>query len=574
VSEQLRSAVSDNEPDLLRDQFRQLLKYRGMIGTGALLGLLGGAWFGLTGQASYVATSEVRIRSATVDPFTSGSSSADKQIDIGSERQTASSNSVAIRAAKALGRSGDAADVSELQNHLQVTNPTNTLVLRFAYTASTPKSAAHGATAFSQAYLDSRQDQTKSLIKNMIAGYKKQLDPMAKDQAQLLEQIKTIQDDTAKSTVLASQASLLGQISQLKTSIGQLEALDTTPGYVIKTATPPTAPQGLGLPVLLALGTVVGLALGLLLAWIRLVFDPAARSDGEVARALQAPVLGTLPRVRPGPLLAADHADVRLAEEYRSVAFRLAYDKRFADRRRLLVVAPRGTGEAAASAAVNLSASFAETGIEALLIEADLRSPGLSARLRVADGTRPGWARSAELGEGGWPAGLQVAIDAGESGIFDLVPGRRVRNVARSLTSPAVTRLIAEADAPNSTVIVLAPPVLAYADALALVDRVDGVVVVCDPRAVHRADLDRIRELISGAGGSVLGAVLHHTPRRRLFRRGSASASATRRHAGGEHPVPPPAGRSGPHGGGGSAEAAESPETTLTLHTIRSGSSR
>ncbi|MFE3285785.1 lipopolysaccharide biosynthesis protein, partial [Streptomyces sp. NPDC059233] len=83
------------------------------------------------------------------------------------------------------------------------------------------------------------------------------------------------------------------------------------------------------------------------------------------------------------------------------------------------------------------------------------------------------------------------------------------RNVARSLTSSRATRLISEADSPNSTVVVLAPPVLSYADALALVDRVDGVLVVCDPRAVHRSDLSRIRELISGAGGTVLGAVLH-----------------------------------------------------------------
>ncbi len=100
-------------------------------------------------------------------------------------------------------------------------------------------------------------------------------------------------------------------------------------------------------------------------------------------------------------------------------------------------------------------------------------------------------------------------MDAGESGSFDLIPGERARNVPRSLTSARATRLISEADSPNSTVVVLAPPVLSYADALALVDRVDGVLVVCDPRAVHRTDLSRIRELISGAGGTVLGAVLH-----------------------------------------------------------------
>ena len=71
----------------------------------------------------------------------------------------------------------------------------------------------------------------------------------------------------------------------------------------------------------------------------------------------------------------------------------------------------------------------------------------------------------------------------------------------RALTSAPVSRIVAEADRPGAVVIVLAPPVLSYADAVALVDRVEGVVVVCDPREVHRSDLERIREIIGAAGG-------------------------------------------------------------------------
>lgn len=579
------------ETDLLRDQFRQLLRYRALIVVGLVLGLLGGAYVALAGRDTYVGTSEVMVRSPTVDPFAAGGVAADKQINIGTERQTAASGAVASRAAEALGRAGDG---SRLQADLQVTNPANTLVLRFAYTGDSPRAAARGATAFAEAYLDYRQEQTKSLIKNMIAGYREQLDPLAKQREDLLRQVRTIQDDTAKSTVLTAQANLLGQISQLSNDISQLKSLDTTPGYVIRTATPPDAPEGLGLPMLLALGAAVGLAVGLLVAWVRLVFDPAARSDGDVARALRAPVLGSLPRTRPGPLLATDHADARLAEQYRSVAFRLAYDQRFADRRRLLVVAPRGEGDTAEAVAVNLSASFAETGMETLLIEADLRSSGIAARLRADDGSRPAWAQSADVGEAGWPAGIRVSVDAGESGSFDLVPGRPVPNVARALTSSATSRLIAEADAPGSIVVVIAPPVLSYADALALVDRVDGVVVVCDPREVRRADLDRIRELIDGAGGSVLGAVLHGTPRRALTGRTGRSGRTAGQRSGAGHrarATAGPGGRSGGRSGGGSGgrrsagspdnpangpangpgkEPVDDPADTLALHTVRS----
>lgn len=520
MTEQQRVPGAPDEPDLLRDQFRQIIRYRALIVAGVLIGLLGGGYLALSGADKYVATSEVTVRSATTDPFAAGAS-ADKAINIGSERQTALSNLVATSAVKILG--GEPAQVPEYQQGLQVTNPPQTLVLRFAYTATGPGEAARRANAFTQAYLDNRQAQTKATIKNMISGLRTQLDPLVEQAKNVQQQIQRLgANNRAVDSLVAVQGQLLARTSELNTRISGLAALDPTPGYVIRTAVPPTAPSGPGLPMMLLLGAAVGVALGLLAAWVRLVFDPAARSDGDVVRAVQAPVLGTLPRgSRPSATMLADgQADVRLAEEYRAIAFRLQHDKRFAERRRLLVVAPRGSSDTAAAVSANLAASFAEMGMDVLLVEADLRTPGLAARLRAAGGAgiRPGWARNAVLGEGGWPAGVHVPVDAGESGSFDLVPGRRVRNIARALTSAPATRLIAEADTPGTVVIVFAPAVLAYADALALADRVDGVVVVCDPREVHRADLERVRELVTGAGGAILGAVLHTAPGRRGLR--------------------------------------------------------
>lgn len=531
MSDTTRADEATDEPDLLRDQFRQLVRYRGLLAAGLLVGLLGGAWVGLTGADTYSATSEVLVRAATVDPFATGAT-ADKGINIGSERQTAVSSTVAKAAAAIAGR-----PVESLQKCVQVTNPPNTLVLRFTCSAGSASDAATGVNAFTKAYLNYREAQTKGIIARMISGYQSQLSPVVKQRNDLLKQIQRATDPQVVGTLVSVQTNLLGRISELDGEIGGLKALDTNPGFIIKPGVEPTAPSGPGLAMMLGLGGGVGIALGLLAAWVRLVFDPTVRSEGEVTRTLGAPVLGTLPRARRGgkgsgplPLLAEGQGGGRLAEEYRSVGFRLAHDKRFADRRRLLVVAPRGSSETAAAVAVNLSASFAEMGMEVLLVEADLRTPSLTARLRTADGARPGWARSPGLGDGGWPAGLQLPIDAGEAGSFDLVPGRRVRNVARALTSAPATRLFAEADEPGAAVVVLAPAVLAYADALALADRVDGVVVVCDPRAVHRADLVRVRELVHAAGGAVLGVVLHAAEpggRRRfgLRRRGSGDTA-------------------------------------------------
>jgi polysaccharide biosynthesis transport protein len=493
-----------DEPDLLRDQFRQLLRYRLLIVCGILLGLAGGGYLGLTADDTYIATGEVTVRQPTADPF---EEEPFDQVAMGSERRTAASDTVAQRAAELLGAPGEA---HALKGGLSVTNPPNTEVLRFAYSASDPATAAERANAFAEAYLANRQADADETIAHSVASLESQREPLLDRRDDIQAELDTLfEGSAAYETALADLSTVSGQISEINASISGLTSLDTTGGRIITEATPPGSPAGPGLPLLLGLGYVVGIALGLLAAWVRLVFDPTVRSAGDVTRALRAPVLGVLPRTgrdHPDQLLA----EGRLAEEYRSVAFRLAYDEAFAQRRRLLVVAPRGSIETPLAAAVNLTAAFAEMGMDALLIEADLRTPTLIEQLRQADGVRPGWAATPDGGgRGGWPAGLRVPIDAGESGFFDLVPGLKARNVPRALTSPAATQLISHADTKGSVVVVLAPAVLSYADAIALTDRVDGVLVVCDPGQVRREDLARVRELVVGAGGLLLGAVLH-----------------------------------------------------------------
>ncbi|MES9506998.1 lipopolysaccharide biosynthesis protein [Streptomyces sp. NPDC000609] len=502
MNQPIRTLEDQDEPALLRDQFRQLLRYRVLLVSGVVAGLIGGGWLALSGEDSYTSTGEVVVRSATSDPFAAGAS-ADKGINIGSERQTAVSDTVGTLAVTTLAARGDRVELRPLLSGLQVTNPPNTLVLRFAYTGRTPALAQKRAKALADAYLEIRQQRTENSIANMVQGYRAQLTPLTEQRDRLAEQASGGND------VTSARANLVVAISELSRKISELRALDTTPGYVTKKPAAPSEPTGAGLPLLLGLGGAVGLALGLLLSWVRLVFDPAVRSTRELVRSLGAPLLGTLPRERAsaGSLLAIGRSGSRLAEEYRAVAFRLAYDPSFAQRRRLLVTSPRGDGTAAAAAAANLAAAFAEMGRDVILVEADLRTPALARDLGPAvQGSPPRWANR---GRRPWPSDSRMNVDVPGSGAFTLIAGRRMDNVPRALTSAPVGRIAAEGDRPDAVVIVLAPPVLSYADAVALIDRVEGVVVVCDPREVHRSDLERIREIIGAAGGSVLGALLH-----------------------------------------------------------------
>ncbi|MFF3956127.1 lipopolysaccharide biosynthesis protein [Streptomyces sp. NPDC001890] len=539
MNQPIRALEDQDEPALLRDQFRQLLRYRSLLAAGVLVGLVGGGWLALSGEESYTSTGEVVVRSAASDPFAAGAS-ADKGINIGSERQTAVSDTVGTLAVTTLAGQGDRVAVGRLLSGLQVTNPPNTLVLRFAYTGRTPALARARAQALADAYLEIRRQRTENSIAHMVDGYRAQLTPLTEQRDQLAAQTGNSND------VTSARANLVVAISELSRKISELRALDTTPGYLTKKPAAPTEPTGAGLPLLLGLGGAVGLALGLLLSWVRLVFDPAVRSTRELVRSLGAPLLGTLPRERAygGSPLAIGRSGSRLAEEYRAVAFRLAYDPSFAERRRLLVTAPRGDGAAAAAAAANLAAAFAEMGRDVILVEADLRTPALARDLGpAAQGSRPRWATR---GRRAWPSDSQMNVDVPGSGAFTLIAGRRTDNVPRALTSAPVGRIVAEGDRPGAVVIVLAPPVLSYADAVALIDRVEGVVVVCDPREVHRSDLERIREIIGAAGGCVLGALLHpglSRPERRARRK------AAKRRPGGGRPARDEAGHGPEHTG-------------------------
>ncbi|WP_327267948.1 lipopolysaccharide biosynthesis protein [Streptomyces sp. NBC_01218] len=553
----IRALDDQDEPALLRDQFRQLLRYRGLLATGVLIGLLGGGYLAVAGEETYAATGEVLVRSATADPFATGAS-ADKGINIGSERQTAVSDTVGTLASRALATHGDQVSSRDLLAGLQVTNPPNTLTLRFTYTGSTPQEARARAEALADAYLANRKQLTENSIENMANGYRAQLKPLEEKRDQLEEQIGVSTADD----ITSARASLIVSISELSRKISELKALDATPGYLNKKPVAPTKPTGAGLVLLLGLGSVVGLALGLLLSWVRLVFDPTVRSTHELVRSLGAPLLGTLPRERGAAastaLLAIGRGGSRLAEEYRAVAFRLAYDPAFADHRRLLVTAPRGDNSAAAAAAANVAAAFAEMGRDVLLVEADLRTPSLARDLGPAvSEPRPRWASDDKRG---WPAGSRTNVDVPGSGAFALVAGAQVDNVPRALTSAPVGRIVAEADAPGAVVIVLAPPVLSYADAVALVDRVGGVMVVCDPREVHRSDLERIREVVGAAGGHLLGVLLHPgRSRRARAEHRKLQKSAGRRGGGGQGPEP---------GGADRPEVTGDPAETMGLRTF------
>ncbi|MGI5261981.1 polysaccharide biosynthesis tyrosine autokinase [Streptomyces angustmyceticus] len=540
------------EPDQIRDQLRQLFRYRALLVLGLVLGMLGGGAVSLLGGSTYTATGEVVVHAISTAPFEAGGVSVDKQISMGTERQIAQSASVAAGAAKALKLDTDPA---KLQRDLRVSNPPETQTLMFEYSSDTADRASALVNAFVHAYLDYRQDAATQRIDKTVSKLGTELKPL-QEQRKVLDRRIAGASGSGRATDESERSNLVSEIADLQGRISSLKSLDTTPGDIVRKGDPPAFPSSPGLTLLLLAGAVIGLVLGILAAWVRSVLEPRVRSVADVQDNLRAPVLGILPRRQGGAELLEVGRGGRgnRAEAYRTIAFRLVHDHRFAGRGSLLIVAPRENADAV-SVAVNLAAAFAEIGNDILLVEADLRTPRVAQRLPV----RPGTGRPVP---GSWAEGERLAVDAGVDGRFDLLPGREVPNPARTLSSPQFARLLNTPSGPNENVVVFTGPLLSHADGLAVAKQAAGVVVVCDLNEVRRDDLDRVWELITTAGGHILGAVLDkgsHGPALRRLSDGGPTHRKRGRGRGRAAVAPPPALPAPPPPAAGPAPAPRGP---------------
>ncbi|WP_460071729.1 YveK family protein [Streptomyces sp. YKOK-I1] len=481
-----------DEPDQLRDQLRRILRHRALIALGLVLGLLGGLALAEYRAHTYTATGEVLVRS-TADPFGAVGVSADNQVSMTTEQQVATSAEVARRVARALRLPESQAN--GLAARLRVTNPMKSRVLRFEFTAGSPRRAAEGANAFAEAYLTDRKSRNDAAVRRATDA--------------LGQQIRVLNQDLAEEKLGQKDAKTAAQ-SQLYTlqkRVLDIKSRDTDAGDVVRRASAPHLPVGPGLRVLLALGLVCGLLLGLVLAWLRSALDSRIRSVGELRGALRAPVLGILPDDEDGrdELLKVGRTGGTRAEAFRALAFRLRKTDSPSGPGQVLVVAPRDA-EAAEEVAANLAAALAEYGGEVLLVDADSDASRLSDRLPLMPYEAP------TLEEAFLPSG-SVLVDADVSGRLAFRSGGGIGAHTRSSLSTEAHRL---RPGTESTTVVVTGPFLTHADALAVAQRVDGVVLVVGLGATRQDDLRQVQELVDCSGGRLLGTVLDAARPRRL----------------------------------------------------------
>jgi capsular exopolysaccharide synthesis family protein len=512
----------------LRDYLAVFKRQLVLILAITLLGAAAAAAYTFRRTPVYESTASVLVRAITTNAFDPGSR-VDQQLNMFNERQLAQSEPVAAVAAKALKTT---ATPAQLLEHVNVDVPANSQILRIKYQDTVPLTAQKGADAFADAYLESRETDARA---QATTSQKSLQADINRFQQQATAAEKVITDPAADSAARqAAQIKLAGannRLDQLLTRLSGYQSLDFTPGTVIAAADLPTTPASPNNRLDIGIGLLVGLFLGVVLAFVRDRTDDRLRGREDLAERLDRPVLASIPplskRVRQegslrwkrrhrNSLVTLEQPNSPAAESYRTLRTRMARLASQLDINSVMVVSA-GVGEGKSTTAANLAVVLAETGKDVLLVSADLRRPrvhqffGLSNRTGLSnlltDGTPPD-KRKRPTADGRQMASELWSV---APNLWVILSGPLPPHPSALMDSDAMRQFLKEQRDLFDFIILDCPPALVVADALALAPLADAVLVVADAKESDRDLVSRLKEEIEQVGGKMVGAVLNRS---------------------------------------------------------------
>nr|WP_249419807.1 CpsD/CapB family tyrosine-protein kinase [Rhabdothermincola salaria] len=277
---------------------------------------------------------------------------------------------------------------------------------------------------------------------------------------------------------------------------------------MVTPATPPASPISPTPARNAAIALVAGFVLGLALALFVDHLDDTVRDDDDLARvAPSVPLLAAVPaaKVDGRRPVVIDDPGSPASEAFRnlrtSVQF-LGIDRPL----KIIEVTSAVPGEGKTTTASNLAVVLARAGKRVCLVDCDLRR----ARQHVVFGVpaEPGFT-SVVLGTSSLDQALVPVT--GEERLYLLPAGPPPPNPSELLSSPRVKQVFdaLTAEGAFDTVIVDAPPVLPFSDAVVLSGRVDGVLLVLSAGQTKRPHVTKVLHSLGLVAAPVAGLVLN-----------------------------------------------------------------
>ncbi len=298
------------------------------------------------------------------------------------------------------------------------------------------------------------------------------------------------------------QAKRIFEITQTKY---QTEIVDQNspfdPAKIWEKAEPSLYPAKPNVPAYMALAALVGIVVGVGLAFFIEYLDTSVKTLDDVERHLQIPVLAVIPK--DVSTLIKTSGDTADAEAYRILRANVEFNKPDRGANTFTLVSG-GPGEGKSTTLNNLAYTCAKGGYNVLVVDADLRRPTQHRFFDVANdiGLTDYLMGKADLEE----ITRTTKIDNLSFIPSGVLPGDSVG----VLNSQRMVELIAKAKGLYDLVFFDSPPILGVSDGSVLASECDVTIMVVQHRRFPRAMLQRVKQAVIQSGGTLIGVVLNN----------------------------------------------------------------
>jgi succinoglycan biosynthesis transport protein ExoP len=348
-------------------------------------------------------------------------------------------------------------------------------------------------------------------VKEMYLKQRGTTDQQTRDQIEMAQYTQRLETNKQYlNTLLQKQREV--QIAQGdKGSEVRIENYSRLPGA-------PVGPARLrNVMIALVLSLVAGIGLAFLLDFL----DDSVKSLDDIDRYIHLPALAMipasrgatnlkgLPRPNTGPsestaLALIDDARSPIAESYRHLRTSLLLSSAGQPPKRILVTSSQPS-EGKTTTAINTAFMLAQTGVEVLIIDCDLRRPRLHTQFEVANSKGlTTWLS----GEKDLDSLLQTYPKTHNLKI--LTSGPVPPNPAELLGSEEMRRLLGILSERFAHIIIDSPPAISFTDASILSTMVDGVMLVVHGGRSSRAVVRRAKQQLLDVGAHIFGVVLNN----------------------------------------------------------------
>ncbi len=251
----------------------------------------------------------------------------------------------------------------------------------------------------------------------------------------------------------------------------------------------------------LALGALVGLMVGLGLAFFVEYLDTSVKTMEDVESLLGVPVLAIVPKNI--KLLHKEPGDTPDAEAYRILRTNIEFNRKNPEANAISMVSG-GPGEGKSTTLANLAFTSAQGGYTTLIVDADLRRPVQHSIFDLSNkiGLTNYLTTDMRLED--------VILPTTVENLSVLPSGILPSDAVGILNSQRMSDMIAELKTRYDIVFFDSPPMLGVSDASVLASEVDQTIIVVQHRRFPRAMLTRVKQAVLGVGGTVLGVVLNN----------------------------------------------------------------